>query len=313
MDVGNKATKLYRAVDYNQIRINDNGFLNDFLVAQRNLAATGNPNNGEDIGVLRRIFTPLGGIPSSLNTVIAQGQAAALAHVIDATLDPSANLLQAAGLPLNFFRANPQFLSAFVLGNNSNSTFHGMKLEVAKRFGSTLQFQVNYTLGKALTDYDGKRFQTDPYRDKNNLRLDKTYRDLRCNARHQCQLHLADPGWQGPALARRLRALVNGILGGWQLNGIFGYSSGLPFTIDSGRSNLSILDPSTADYCCDFSITEKIIKGNQIRVLTDTRGRTVQEPGSWQRRTIGTASVPRPEFLRHRRKPLQVIPPPDDR
>jgi hypothetical protein len=276
--VGNKATKLYRAVDYNQIKINENGFLKDFLAAQRNLVATGNPNNGEDIGVLRRIFAPLGGIPSSLNTVISQGQAAALAHVIDATLDPASNLLQAAGLPLNFFRPNPQFLSAFVLGNNSNSTFHGMKLEVAKRFGSSLQFQVNYTLGKALTDYDGKKFQTDPYRDKNNLSLDKTLATF--DATHVVNANFI---WQIPVgHGRRLMgnagSLVNGILGGWQLNGIFGYSSGLPFTIDSGRNNLSILDTSTADYCCDFSITEKIIKGNQIRVLTEQEALLFKNP-----------------------------------
>jgi len=267
--VGNKGTKLYRALDYNQIKLVENGFLKDFLAAQRNLAATGNPNTGEDIGVIRRIFAPLCGIPASLNTVISQGQAAAFAHVIDATLDPSANLLQAAGLPLNFFRANPQFLSAFVLGNNSNSTFHGMKLEVAKRFGNSLQFQVNYTLGKALTDYDGKKFQTDPYRDKNNLHLDKTFASF--DATHVINANFI---WQVPVGQGRrwlgdAGALVNGILGGWQLNGIVGYSSGQPFTIDSGRSNLSILDASTADYCCDFGITEKIIKGNQIRVLTE--------------------------------------------
>ena len=276
--VGNKATKLYRAVDYNQIRLEDNGFLKDFLTAQRNLTATGNPNNGEDIGVIRRIFAPLGGIPSALNPVIAQGQAAAFAHVIDATLDPAANLLQAAGLPLNFFRANPQFLSAFVLGNNSNSTFHGLKVEIAKRFGSSLQFQVNYTFSKALTDYDGKRFQTDPYRDKNNLRLDKTFASF--DATHVINGNFI---WEIPVGKGRrwlgdASTLVDSFLGGWQINGIVGYSSGQPFTIDSGRSNLSILDVSTADYCCDFGITEKIIKGNQIRVLTPEEATLFRNP-----------------------------------
>jgi hypothetical protein len=267
--VGNKGTKLYRAIDYNQLRLHDNGFLRDFQAAQRNLAASGNPNTGEDTGNIRRIFAPLGGIPASFNSFIAQGQAATFAHLIDGVLDPSSNLLQAAGLPLNFFRANPQFLSAFVLGNNSNSTFHGMKLEVAKRFGNDLQFQVNYTLGKALTDYDGKRFQTDPYRDKNNLGLDKTYAAF--DATHVVNANFI---WQLP-VGRGRRwlgdggAIVNGLLGGWQLNGIVGYSSGLPFTIDSGRNNLTLLDTSTADFCCDFSITQKIIKGNQIRVLTE--------------------------------------------
>jgi hypothetical protein len=192
-----------------------------------------------------------------------------IAHVIDAQLDPAANLLQSAGLPLNFFRANPQFLSAFVLGNNSNSTFHGMKLEVAKRFGGSLQFQVNYTLGKALTDYDGKRFQTDPYRDKNNLGLDKSYAAFDSTHVINANFIWQIPVGQGRRWLGNSGALLNGVLGGWQINGIFGYSSGQPFTIDSGRNNLSILDTSTADYCCDFSITEKIIKGNQIRVLTE--------------------------------------------
>jgi Carboxypeptidase regulatory-like domain len=47
--VGNRGTKLTRGIDINQVRIFDNGFLDDFLRAQRNLARNGDPTVGEPL------------------------------------------------------------------------------------------------------------------------------------------------------------------------------------------------------------------------------------------------------------------------
>src|SRR5262249_23573970 len=87
--VGNINVGGWRAINYDQINIRDNGFLQGFLAAQRNLAAFGNPNptstRGESIGVLGTLFAPMGGIPSSQNSNISQGQAAAVANFADTT------------------------------------------------------------------------------------------------------------------------------------------------------------------------------------------------------------------------------------
>jgi len=284
--VGNKSTALWRAIDLNQIRLTDNGFLSVFLAAQRNAIANNNPNIGEGIGVLGQMFKPLGGIPASFTPYFVQGQAAIIAHVIDAQLDPSLNLLSAAGLPRNYFRINPQFLAAFLTGSNSNSSYNALKAEVSRRLSSGLQFQVNYTFGKALTDYDGRRVQTDVYRDNTNRTLDKTFAPF--DATHVVNANFV---WEIPVGRGRRwmadsHAAVNHVLGGWQLNGIIAYASGAPFTIHSGRNNLTVLDASTADYCCDFSIGGDVIKGTQVRSITPEQATLFKNPAAGSAGTL---------------------------
>lgn len=58
------------------------------------------------------------------------------------------------GLPANFVVANPQFGSAYLVGNFSNSTYNS-QVEMNKRFGSGFQVQGSYVRSKALGDYDG--------------------------------------------------------------------------------------------------------------------------------------------------------------
>src|SRR5207244_2003135 len=134
------------------------------------------------VGVLGRLFPAtsaanVASIPSSVNTIIGQGQVALLADNIDrgqiGSLPPG-GLVAAAGLPDNFFRFNPQFSNARILGNNTNSTYHALKLEATRRLSAGIYFQANYTLSKSLTDYFGGQSQADDFRDNANRRLDKT-------------------------------------------------------------------------------------------------------------------------------------------
>lgn len=275
--VGNKGTGLHRAFNINQVEIRKNGFLSAFLAAQRNLAKNGSPNVGESIGILGQIFPPgasgtVGSIPASLNTNISQGQAARVADQIDrglvGGLGPG-GLLANAGLAQTLIRINPQFLNANIVGNNSNSTWHGMKLELTRRYSAGVYFQVNYTLSKGLTDYVGGQSQADNYRDNANYRLDKTLANF--DATHVIN---ANGIWQLPfGKGRRWLgnsgAFVDHLVGGWQLNGIFGFTTGWPLTVDTGRYNLTLGDTSTADYSGkSYKIFNKIIRGEQITTLT---------------------------------------------
>jgi hypothetical protein len=270
--VGNIGVGAWRAININQIEIRSNGFLTGFLAAQRNLAANKNPNIGEDIGVLKQLFAPLGGIPSSQNTGISQGQAATLADFADTTslgTGKRGGLVTAAGLPITFFRANPQLQNANVGDNLSNSTWHGMMLEVGKRFSGGTFLQFNYTLGKGLTDYTGGQSMYDDFRDNLNRRLDKRLQTF--DSTHVIQ---ATGIWEMP-FGRNKRWLNSAptwqdlLLGGWQLNGIFALATSRPFTIDTGRYNLTLNDTSTADYSGkDFNIASKVVKGDYIYAIT---------------------------------------------
>ncbi|MFH1574162.1 MAG: hypothetical protein ABIG68_09270, partial [Acidobacteriota bacterium] len=171
--------------------------------------------------------------------------------------------------PITFFRLNPQFQHARAVSNLSNSTWNGLKVEISRRFHQGLHFQLNYTLGKGLTDYVGGQSQANDYRDNHNRRLDKRLSDT--DATHVVNANYI---WEIPVgRGRRWLAdanrVVNGILGEWQINGIVAYSTGQPFTVDTGRYNLTMGDTSTPDYSGNgFNIT-KVIKGDQIRLFSE--------------------------------------------
>jgi hypothetical protein len=284
--VGNGGSGLHRAWNLNTIQVRGNGFLQAFQAAQRNLAANGNPNMGEDVGLLGSLFPAteagmVASIPSSLDTNIEQGQVARVADQIDRGQvggDPG-ELVENAGLPAYFFRANPQYQTARIVGNLSTSSYHGMKLEVTRRFQDGLYFQGNYTLSKSLTDYVGGQGQGDDYRDNDNRQLDNTYANF--DATHVVNMNgiYELPFGRGRRWMSGTSGFVDHLIGGWQINGILGFTTGWPLTVDGGRNNLTVGDQSTADYSgTDFKIFNKIQRGEQISTLTDQEKELFSDP-----------------------------------
>src|SRR5206468_512540 len=179
-------------------------------------------------------------------------------------------LLSAAGLPQTFFRINPQLQNGNIVGNNSNSTWNGLKIEATRRFSGGLYFQGNYTFSKGLTDYVGGQSQADNYRDNADYRLDKTLYNFDArhviNANGLCEL----PFGKGRRWLTGGNGFVDRLVGGWQANSIFSFATGWPQTIQTGRNNLTVGDQSTANYAgTDYNIFAKIVRGSQISTLTD--------------------------------------------
>ncbi|MBM3790417.1 MAG: hypothetical protein FJW35_08715, partial [Acidobacteria bacterium] len=279
--VGNHATGLPRAVNFNQIMIRGNGFLNGFLAAQRNLAAGGNPLTGEPTGSFGAVFGVMTAADRSAQTTnITNGAVAAVADFIDRSR-ASRNYLQAAGLPLNFFRANPQFQDAWLLGNNAYSTWNGMKLEINRRFADGLQFGFNYTFSKGLTDFEGGQTQRDHYRDNEDRKIEKSLASIDATHVLNANFIWELPFGNGRRWMNSLNSVLDGLLGGWQLNGIVAYSTGVPLTMSSGYNKLTVGDASTADCSgCSPGITSKVIKGDLIRALTDDEKKLFTQPAA---------------------------------
>jgi len=268
--VGNKATGLARAPNWNQLEIRNNGFLTGFQAAQNNLAANGDPMIGADTGVFGEIWNVMStGDQNSQLSNITTGQVPNVANFIDRSR-ASSGYLEAAGKDLNFFRLNPQFQTVWPVGNNSNSNWNGLKVELTRRFSEGLQFNLNYTWGKGLTDYEGGQSQKNYYRDNANRRLDK-----HVNFNDSTHVWNANFIWELPVGSGRrwmnsIHPVLDGILGGWQLNSIIHYATGNPFTIDSNRNHLTVGDQSTADCAnCTRDLTSKVIRGDTIRALTE--------------------------------------------
>jgi hypothetical protein len=64
--------------------------------------------------------------------------------------------MRTAGLPANFFVANPDYLGgAELLGNGGYTKYNSLQLELRKRLSHGLQFQTSYVFGKA---YGSERY-----------------------------------------------------------------------------------------------------------------------------------------------------------
>jgi len=278
--VGNHAVGMWRGANFNQNEIRQNGFLDAFKIAQQNLATNGNPAIGEDLGALQPLFELT---PSSQYGLITRGEAAGLSNFFDTTTLNTGNrggLLGLAGLSDTFFRFNSQIIDLDIIGNRSHSTFHGMKLGINRRLNAGLYLQANYTLGKALTDnVPGQNLASD-YRDNANHKLDKGI--SRLDSTH---VLLMNGIWELPFGKGRMfltdpPGWVDAIVGGWQINGIYNFSTGRALGVTTGRNLINNTTDSTPDFSGDFKNLSDVNKGAQITYLSTSQKDSFSNPSA---------------------------------
>ncbi len=280
--VGNHAVGQPQAINLNQIEMRKNGFLDAFKIAQRNLAQNGNPTTGQSLGNLTALFNLA---PASQYILITQGEAAALANFLDTTTlltGKRGGLLARAGLPETFFRFNPQAENLNVIGNSGHSTYNALKLTVARRLSSGLSLQGSYTFSKNFTNFIPGQLLTVDYRDNANQKLDKAVSPF--DATH---IVIASGLWElpvgrGKRFLNQAPKLIDGILGGWQLNGIYNWTTGRPLFITTGRANL-VFSPSIASTPNfsgkPFDLSKPFDDGTRITTLTPEQKAQFSNPG----------------------------------
>ncbi len=244
--VGNHAVKLYRTYDINEINIFENGFLQEFLNAQKNLAL----NNGTSFApgaagtvplpIFSALFTGLPATQGFASTGLINsmnfGNVASIASTLAVNPVYAANRTRLAP---NFFRANPNTNQAVIVGNGSYSMYHSLQLEVRRRFSNGLLFQTNYTFGKTITDSEGSATDFEAFRTLRNLRLDRhrAYYDVTHNIVgnfiYELPVGPKRRFWNGgPGVLRKA-------LEGWQVQGIVTWHSGFPTFATSGRTTFN--------------------------------------------------------------------------
>jgi hypothetical protein len=243
--VANHAVKAFRAFDYNQVIIKQNGFLNEFLKAQSNgnlaLAAIGNFDprynpaikGSQPLPIFDQIAAPdlgltRGGLTNSfIKGLIQTGEPAELATQYQ---------INGFTSPIAFF-TNPVALGTDTITNFSNSTYNSLQFEARRRVSSGLNFQGNYTFSKVLTDADGDtqtRFQ--PFLDLNNTKIERAPAPF--DIRHAIKanwIYELPIGKGHRFSSRRLNLLMSG----WSVSSVFTWQSGSPFSIISGRGTLN--------------------------------------------------------------------------
>jgi hypothetical protein len=275
--VANRGENIWRSYSLNEVNIFENGFLDQFRNAQRNLQinqAVG-VNSFQNRGLAGQValpifeaaFGPRGGqaaLPAGSGftngaflTQLQQGQAGRLANtlagnniylcrMVGSDLSPCANLGYTASgaYPINVFQMNPYAAGqvARLLTDEASSKYDSLQVQFRQRYRNGFSLTANYTLGHARTDryVDSDTAVTDYFtlRDK-SLNWGPDVYDVR---------HVFSSYWTYDlpfGADRRFRignAALNHVFGGWALSGIFRLQSGRPFLLTSGRQTVNQMD-----------------------------------------------------------------------
>jgi Carboxypeptidase regulatory-like domain len=141
-----------------------------------------------------------------------------------------------------------QYASNGFVTNLGSSSYNGMLASLRKRFSQGLQFDFNYTFSHSIDNQSSI---------SNTLAggLICDIRDLRaCRGNSDFDIrHLVNvngiyelPFGRGKAIGGNARGVMNTLIGGWQVGGIFTYRSGLPFSLTTGAFPVSFVNPGFA-------------------------------------------------------------------
>jgi hypothetical protein len=263
--VGTRGRDLWRRYNLNEVNMVENGFLNEFRLAQANLQA----NIAAGRGANFRYFGPgtgtsplpsiLGfftGLPNAAASNPASyvapggaffannafvnplnrnwGQPLAFANTIvnnPALFTPNA---AAAGLPSNFFIVNPGKLGgASLTTNDVNTWYDALQLELRRRFSNGLLLQASYTWSKSLTNFyaSSQTVLNQPLTlrpENEGLEKFRAPQDLRHTFKVNWIYEL--PFGRGRLWLNNGSGLVDRLVGGWEFHGTGRVQSGRPFS-----------------------------------------------------------------------------------
>ena len=149
--------------------------------------------------------------------------------------------------PYSFF--HDQFSSLYAWRTIGTSDYNAMQVTYSVRWGANLQGQFNYTFGKSI-DEESAAQRIGPYEGTGGTGSDLNGGGIVINAwdplalrglsdynnRHQINGNLVYrlPFGKGQMLAGGAGPILNEFIGGWNVSGIFRWTSGFPITVDNG-------------------------------------------------------------------------------
>jgi hypothetical protein len=258
--VGTRGRDLWRRFNLNEINVIENGFLNEFRVAQANLAANRAAGRGNTFAFtgapgtspLPILFSYFQGAGDPTNSALYTS-----AQFTNATrltqLNPNAanpvgfagalvgttaffNNGTAAGRPANFFLVNPAVRSgaASLTTNDTETWYDAMQVELRRRMAAGLLLQLNYTWSKSLTNYFfssqntlGQPLTLRPENER--LERFRAPQDLRHTFKVNWIYEL--PFGRGRQWLADSNGLVDRLIGGWEWHGTGRVQSGRPFQL----------------------------------------------------------------------------------
>src|SRR5215469_5521665 len=266
--VGTAGHSGWRRIDYNAVTIFENGFLQEFQNAQNNPKINGNTSfqfkglpGQVPLPIFDAAFGARGTCGPNCNAILGnytngafigqllQGQAGALANTLatnsafvcrmfGSTFTPCANRfgVNAPGpYPINFFLTNPFSAGTLLLTEDSGATnYNGLQVNLRGKRGNGFSYIANYTWSHSFSNIWGDNANNDgSIKTIRNKALDM--QPSLFDQRHVFNFYSL---YDLPVGKNRLLNISNPILdtliGGWKLSGVFTVASGSPFRLGSG-------------------------------------------------------------------------------
>ena len=145
---------------------------------------------------------------------------------VPATADPNANYQS--------LRARPYLGDLPYWCACNSSTYHSLQTKVEKRLSNDLSFLTAFTYGKSIDEQSNASLgfhSGGGFRDNNNPEWEKGPSDFDQQFRFVNSLSYTLPIGKGKHFLNNANTVANAFVGGWELQGIQSWSSGLPYTI----------------------------------------------------------------------------------
>jgi hypothetical protein len=254
---GNHGVHLWRQYNLNEANIVENGFLNEFKIAQNNLRIARGGDITKNTGVVN--FGNQG-LPGQQNVPILQtaigttsdtttatqlllGQAGTAANGIANNATRMTNLTNAK-YPVNMFFTNPTVAGggAFIVTNDGSTFYDALQVELRRRLSHGISMQGSYVFGKSLTNgpTNSSTSSSQPTTLR-NFSLDKGPSGF--DIRHAVKANWIYEMPFGPGkmlLGSVSNRFVKKAIEGWETAGVVRIQSGLPMYLNSlGTFNAS--------------------------------------------------------------------------
>ncbi|MGC1448506.1 MAG: carboxypeptidase-like regulatory domain-containing protein [Candidatus Sulfotelmatobacter sp.] len=146
------------------------------------------------------------------------------------------------GTPFSFYQ--PQFSSLYGWQSRGNSDYNGLQVSLRHAMSSGLQFDLNYTYSKSIDvgsnaervngfESGGLAFNSQVI-NAFSPNLWRAVSDFDATNQFNANWVWDVPFGKGRHFGGNSSPIVNGIFGGWGLNGLWRWTSGFPFTVGAG-------------------------------------------------------------------------------
>jgi hypothetical protein len=262
--VGNRGDRLWRTNNLNEVNTVQNGFFNEFKLAQQNLLANVAANRGYTFAYmgpntgtapLPILLANFSGVPAAqasdptkytssyfksatyykpLYTWAPNPVSLATSLIGDASDSRGFMANRAkAGLPANFFQVNPGVNGAYYWDSSGWSSYDALSIELRRALSKGLLVQGSYVFDKALATFYGTGSGTGAggYVTLQDKSLGKSPSPL--DVTHQFKMNWIWelPFGKGQLLGRNAGGVLDKFIGGWELHGIARIQSGTPFNL----------------------------------------------------------------------------------